>query len=704
MLECPGTRLPFRMRRFLKAVLVGSAVCLPAVSSYAIGFVRVASPSFLGQPLDFAATIHLDPEETLERACVSASVDAGDIRIPAEQVRVALQRAADAADRIVRVTTARKLDEPIVNVQITVGCAAPVSRRFTAFLDPPALRLAQVGDGDATAASAMPEPADPKTEGAHATDAVLAASRAPTASTRAPIEAARSRADRPRRTPRSSTAERSPASTTRLAGAATAATPRRGPGANRFDVRAPKLAGASRLQLEAAPTLRARVASAPADRSATAPNTTAATAAAAALASELVAKSAAVETLEATLAKERERLQGLETSLSQLTAETRAMRQTMASLQARLQQAEAERHASPLVVVLGAACALLAAMVAGGAWLASARRRPRWWDAPQQPAGVEPAAARHAAPAPSRQPSAPGPIDEPIDALAEADADEPFVYRPPRLPAAAATTTSEPHASSIGGLEVTTVLDPGFLARLHASEAAANAAMERDAAIDRAAAEPAPLTMESLIDLDQQIEFFLVLGRDEAAIERLSSHLRRGDDASPLLHFRLLEIHRRRGEERAYVRIAEALHQRFGAPAPRWSPPTDAGPSDEAIGLESHAAAVAAIEAAWPTPVEAMQTIDAALFRRRPADPMLDGPACRELLFLYSVARDLAEGPTRGAVDLLLPIDADPADDGHAIETTPSHFAELYALPSRPAALDLDISVDAPTAARAATR
>ena len=54
-----------------------------------------------------------------------------------------------------------------------------------------------------------------------------------------------------------------------------------------------------------------------------------------------------------------------------------------------------------------------------------------------------------------------------------------------------------------------------------------------------------------------------------------------------------------------------------------------------------------------------METLDASLFRRNKSNQTFDLPAYRELLFLYSIARDLAEHgasePT-GDVDLLLPL------------------------------------------------
>jgi hypothetical protein len=56
------------------------------------------------------------------------------------------------------------------------------------------------------------------------------------------------------------------------------------------------------------------------------------------------------------------------------------------------------------------------------------------------------------------------------------------------------------------------------------------------------------MAVEELIDLEQQAEFFVVLGQDEAAIDLLNGHIDSSGDASPLPYLKLLEIHRRRGK------------------------------------------------------------------------------------------------------------------------------------------------------------
>ena len=56
------------------------------------------------------------------------------------------------------------------------------------------------------------------------------------------------------------------------------------------------------------------------------------------------------------------------------------------------------------------------------------------------------------------------------------------------------------------------------------------------------------LSVEELIDLEQQADFFVVLGQDEAAIDLLMEHVRSSGGASPMPYLKLLEIYRRRGD------------------------------------------------------------------------------------------------------------------------------------------------------------
>jgi pilus assembly protein FimV len=162
------------------------------------------------------------------------------------------------------------------------------------------------------------------------------------------------------------------------------------------------------------------------------------------------------------------------------------------------------------------------------------------------------------------------------------------------------------------------------------------------------------VSIEELIDLEQQAEFFVVLGQDESAIDLLVDHLRNTGGGSPLPYLKLLEIYRRRGDREAYERTRARFNHRFNAYAPDWDADLLHGRS-----LEEYEGVVPRLQQVWPRPLDAMAELEALLFRKSRGE-LFELPAYREVLFLYALARDLLdrESLDSGTVDLLLPLSA----------------------------------------------
>jgi len=313
--------------------------------------------------------------------------------------------------------------------------------------------------------------------------------------------------------------------------------------------------------------------------------------------------------------------------------------------------AESGRYANPLVYLLATLCAVLSAGLAAMWWL---RRRDRraaaWWTPPVE---VNPAPVPVAEQEPAELPET-APVPPPV-----------LTHRaePRRPEAAPLPPVSMPLPSRPMGL-----------------------AGENDARV----IEPRrPMSAEELIDLEQQAEFFVVLGQDDAAIDLLMGHVRSTGGVSPLPYLKLLEIYRRRGEREPYDRIRERFNRRFNAYAPEWEVDPELG-----LSLEGYPEVMRRLQGAWSTPSRAMELLDAALFRRD-AGPTFDVPAYRELLFLYGMARDLAERDTGPeGVDLLLPLNDEPAPTMTAVSATPPAPPEPSVLEHF--SLDLDVSTDQP--------
>ena len=597
------------MRAASTLTAIGTALWFAASSTHALGFGRVTNATQLGQALNFAAVVRLESDESLSRECVSAEVQSGDNRLHPSQVRATLESGAEAGDRFVRVTTNVPIDEPVVTVSVTVGCAAKITRRFVAFIDPPLVNLAQGGDAN-TAGTLPPQRNDSQV----APIVGIVEGENPTAAS-------------PKRPERPTSTRARPAPTTRIAQADASVEPAaparkaRAPQRSAAGSRPAAAAAGPRLKLEAAPSVVSGAASSPLAE------------AMSALASAEAASAAArVKDQADQLAKERQRIQVLEDGLAKLRSDSQATQKALAAMQLRLKEAESERYANPLVYGLAWLSALLALAVGFLLWRQARGGPAQWWAAPPP------------APAPAKS--------------------EP---RPLHTPSIAGVLVSEPQpldgpTTGAGAFDIPTVIDdddddpprrPGVAVAPLAPYT------PPPAPVQAALTEPTrELSVEELIDLEQQAEFFVVLGQDEAAIELLMSHVRSDGGISPLPYLKLLEIYRRRGEREAYERIRDRFNRRFNAYAPDWESDLQQGRT-----LEYYPDSIARLQALWATPSRAMETLDASLFRRNKTDETFDLPAYRELLFLYSISRDLAEhGSTLpvGEVDLLLPLNDDP--------------------------------------------
>ncbi|MDE2297996.1 MAG: hypothetical protein KGK18_07495, partial [Burkholderiales bacterium] len=369
------------------------------------------------------------------------------------------------------------------------------------------------------------------------------------------------------------------------------------------------------------------------------------------------------------LARERVRVQALEEGFAKLSRESAATQQSLAGLQARLREAESQRYANPLVYGLAWLSALLALAVAGLWWRQSRLRgAAQWW------AGPVPASA--AVPAAEPVISGPAPLGATPTAADAFEMSKPIEDEDTATGAVRATTTGLAAVAPISRFG------------------------RDDAGAPAPTAKPAPqreLSVDELIDLEQQAEFFIVLGQDDAAIELLMSHVRSDGGISPLPYLKLLEIYRRRGNHEAYQRIRERFNRRFNAYAPDWESDLQQGRV-----LADYPEIIARLQELWSAPVRVMETLDGSLFRRNQSDETFDLPAYRELLFLYSIAHDLAEHGTpraRGEVDLLLPLGADPGEG--PISRLAATLGPVDFRPSDVATLPLDLDVSfAPAEAR----
>jgi len=166
---------------------------------------------------------------------------------------------------------------------------------------------------------------------------------------------------------------------------------------------------------------------------------------------------------------------------------------------------------------------------------------------------------------------------------------------------------------------------------------------------------PAELTIaDELLDLQQQVDFLQLLGQHEAAADLLAARLSRGN-AGAMPYLVLLELCQHRGQPEVFAQRAMQFEQRFGAAPPQWAQSLARGRS-----LDACPSVIAHLQVVWADPAGAMKMLQELLARGGgPGVSNFDLPAYRDLLLLYSVARDLFEAGLRGeGVDLMLPLDS----------------------------------------------
>ncbi len=634
------------------AFVIGCATAGAATVASAAGMGAGNSGAVMGQTLDFSAQVRLAPGETLTPDCVGAQVTMGDRQLPASEVRTVV-RMQDAELAEIRVITSHAVDEPVVGVLLSAGCTARLTRRFVVLADPPTSPTPPAVPAYAAAPPLVTPAAE---EGAVRVAPLTAAG----AGARAPTNRA--------------------TASTQVVMAPPAAGPALGHGAvprtaarptHRATQRAahrPAAAGAAVQKVSASTGGHASGARLELDAADPPPD---AAAAAVEQALEAVAVAAsATRAAAASASASAERIAALERRVSELQAEAKRSGSLGVQLRQRLLRAEdASRWTWPLLVVT----MLLTALSGWLGWRLAALQQARQDDWQRAAAALRPGA-----PEPGASKQATAPIPFVTSEIRVPQAAGALRRSPPAWPPAAGTDLTQPETVAFEPRSRHPTPSPAAVPSvLPAVAGTPDAATQVESAMQRTAVLPADATdtaprdvsIEELIDLEQQADFFVVLGQDEAATDLLVEHLRNTGGGSPLPYLKLLEIYGRRGDRSAYERMRSRFNHRFNAYAPEWGVDLQAGRT-----LEDYPGVIPRLEQVWSRPLDAMAELEALLFRKSRGD-LFDLPAYREVLFLYAMARDLLDREAGGSgnVDLLLPL----TGDGAFGNTAPAPYLEL---------------------------
>lgn len=168
------------------------------------------------------------------------------------------------------------------------------------------------------------------------------------------------------------------------------------------------------------------------------------------------------------------------------------------------------------------------------------------------------------------------------------------------------------------------------------------------------------VSVEELIDLEQQAEFFLALEQTDEALDLLERHIRSDAATSPYPFLRLLDLYQRLHRSADYERVRALFNQRFNSHVPAWGERVGEGRS-----LEDYGPALERLCAAWTSP-RIGDILESSLLRHD-GEEAFDLAAYRELMLLYAIVREKRASGAQG-IDLLLP---DSLENGGATSPAP---------------------------------
>ncbi|MFY7866622.1 MAG: FimV family protein [Roseateles sp.] len=646
----------------------------------ALGLGRPQMRSALGQTLNLEFPLSLNAGESLSADCVKAEVLAGVARLPASAIQVQLQGATDASVRALRVISSVKIEEPIISVSLSLGCPTRLTRQYSALLDPPSSQghpagsdIEEIQQAEAPPRYSAVMKAALATSGAQPRDLLGAGVKDAGASQRLTADL------KPAKPAKASQTDSAKQNSKSLPQTLAPVKPDRP-----VKVVSPSPAAWSDGPVDSVgPKLRLE-------------SLEAATAASAQASAQLSEAQAALQ-----------RLNALELGLGKLREDKRLSELKLKEMQALVRDdslgSEASASVSPWVLALS----LLSLGLAGGCaclWQSLRKNKlgqdSRWWtasDASPENAGSNSSsgvgttavvadklqAEQHATLRQSASASANGSGSDvgaegrddertiSLAKLSEVDHSLDFA-QPDPLPAHRASTDfglampgvdfvstdqsthlgaffgherheekSEPvSVQFLDGPSIDSVLPSGV-----------TAAVDQD---PRGGGGQDLVSAEALIDLEQQVDFFVVLGQHDAAVDLLQERLRHGID-SALPYLKLMEICQQRGEALAFADVAGRYALRFDAQAPSWDQDLSQGRD-----LEAYPEVLLEVQGRWSDSGASMSLLQKLLSRRAERAANLELPALRDLLLLYSVARDRSEHEVRGQeIDLFLPLESE---------------------------------------------
>lgn len=570
-----------------------------AAHAFVLGDLR--GSAVIGRPLDVAVQVQWGADEEASAACLVAEVYHADVRQSAPKVSVF----ASGNEASVRVVARTAVDEPVVSLVLRSTCGSTVSKRYVLLADFPAADAVASLPGTAGApraavASVVAGPSDGATGAALVPAATLSVPSAGAEAAKKPRKVRATRAANPTAVPTDPVVQ-------------ALQDPERSPPVTAARKTPPRATGGAVLKLDPLDILSDRI-------------------------DGLDSVMTFTPTEDAVLhAKKIDALQNDVNALKALAAQNE---QHMTELRNQLAQANAER-ASVVGLYVGWGVLLLALGAMAG-WVWYSRRKLQaaqqtWWQ-----------------PEPKAQ--------------AQATSPETELFSPPTLlhtrsvmPGEAASATSvfdavQLHESPEVDLDIDLdafSIEPAVATSVKAPDTVAPAPQAtvpavlakvpahgdtRETPVSGFGGMVHSISVEPILDIRQQAEFFVSLGQTERALRILKKQISDSTEPNPLVYLDLLALLHSLGLKAEFREYRAAFNHHFNGVVPDFG-----AYHAEGLELMAYPEVLNVLVGTWPSEA-ALMYLDACIFHNadlRP-QPSFQLAAFRDLLMLHSMAEEVA--------------------------------------------------------------
>ncbi|MBC7916652.1 MAG: hypothetical protein H7Y28_02470 [Rhodoferax sp.] len=590
----------------IKLWILGAVALCVATGSDALTLGRARGAALLGQPLEVSVSVQSAADEALSTECFDAEVYYGENRQEAARVTVTVSETSPGQALSVKVTSRAAVDEPVVTVYLRGGCGQKTTRKYVLLADmtsEPA--VVQVPTVLPTVRTASPAP-EPKP--------VVAAS---------PVQssAASQNTDAPAGTKKPRTQPNASASTMRSSDRLAAYSP-----ATPSVVKKPRLKLAAIDLTERDPVLRLsnELLSTPLE--------------------DLQKRAEAIATWRSLnqttqdVLNEQARMQVVDADLKALREQMARNQTQLLELGGRLEKAESQRYANPLVYGL---FLVLLVLVAGLVWAWRRLRQANvdpypWWSG-----GTDSVHSEHGD---SRSQSL---VRETV-----ASPNSRMDAQPTHSEKTVAYTAQAPaQRRGVSAVDIDIDVDlemgPSVFAQVGRDDLPPLPAQPSMVATDGPKHDPGvrdfahsvagtlrAINSQELLDVRQQADFFMTLGQYEDAIHLLEADIKDNGESNPLVYLDLLKILHTLSRKDEFDRYRKEFNILFTGEVPEYITFNQSGNR-----LDQYPDVCKEISEAWNT-TAALDVIEGYLVKSKNSAQQwhFDLEAYRDLLMLHGVA------------------------------------------------------------------